>query len=134
MCCTLLCFLLIPRTSISHTLLGACQHQEYQGFQSKTKRKHCNLSQSLMDHLHWRSLLAKLSATATRDSHMIVLALATLDRATQIGSFLFFVALPKVTKAVTVTCHHRHYNMSMCVAVAGIIELNFANVSTSLKV
>jgi hypothetical protein len=121
MCCTLLCFLLIPRTSISHTLLGACQQQEYQGFQSKTKRKHCNSSKSIMDCLHWRSLLAKLLATATRDSHMIILVLATLDSATQIGSFLFFVAPPKVAKASTVTCCHRHHNMSMCVTVTGII-------------
>jgi len=76
-----------------------------------------------MDHLHWRSLLAKLSGTATHDSHMIVLALATLDGATQIGSFLFFVTPPKVAKASTVTCHHRHHYMNMCVTVAGIIAL-----------
>jgi len=49
-----------------------------------------NYHRHLMDHLHWRSLLAKLSGTVTHDSQMIVLALATLDGATQIGSFLFF--------------------------------------------
>jgi hypothetical protein len=38
----------------------------------------------LMDYLHWRRLLAKLSATATGDSHtdLTVLALATLGGAT----------------------------------------------------
>jgi hypothetical protein len=46
-------------------------------------------AKSLMDHLHWRRLLAKPSATVTRDSHGTVLALATLSVATQIGSFLF---------------------------------------------
>jgi hypothetical protein len=42
----------------------------------------------MMDHLHWWYLLAKPSATATRDSHVAVLALATLGDVTQIGSFL----------------------------------------------
>ncbi len=39
----------------------------------------------VMDHLQWQSLLAKLSATATRNSHVsvtTVLALATLGGAT----------------------------------------------------
>jgi len=46
----------------------------------------------LIAHLHWQSLLAKLSMTATRNSHMTVttvLALATLGSAIQIGSILF---------------------------------------------
>jgi hypothetical protein len=44
----------------------------------------------LMDHLHWQSLLVKLSATAKLVSHMtvtILLALATSGGTTQIGSF-----------------------------------------------
>jgi hypothetical protein len=38
-----------------------------------------------MDRLHWRSLLAKPSATATRDSHMTALAFVTLGGATRLG-------------------------------------------------
>jgi hypothetical protein len=68
----------------------------YLGFlgQCDTKR--------IMNCLHWQSLLAKPSATATRDSHATVttiLALTTLGGATQIGLFLFFVTPPKVAKA-----------------------------------
>jgi hypothetical protein len=40
------------------------------------------------------------------DSHYL-LSLATLDDATQIGLFLFLVALPKVAKATTVSCRCR---------------------------
>jgi hypothetical protein len=60
---------------------------------------------SIMDHLHWRSLLAKLSAAATWDSQVTVttvLALATLGGATQIESNLFYVTPPKVANASTV--------------------------------
>jgi hypothetical protein len=60
---------------------------------------------SIIEYLHWRSLLAKLSATATWDSHMTVttvLALATLAGATQIESNLFYVTPPKVANANTV--------------------------------
>jgi hypothetical protein len=39
----------------------------------------------VMDHLHWRHLLAKPSVTATFDCHMTVLALPTLGDMTQIG-------------------------------------------------
>jgi hypothetical protein len=46
-----------------------------------------------------------------------LLALATLGNSTQIGSFLFFVALPKVAKA-------RSY-MVIAAAVPGVIALNF---------
>ncbi len=50
------------------------------------------------------------------------LALTTLGNMTQIGSFLFFVALPKVAKASTsVSLSH--------VIVTGIIALTFANVN-----
>ncbi len=55
---------------------------------------------SLMDRLHWQSLLAKLSATAKCDSHMIVLALATLDNETQIGSFLFTLCRQRLPRKV----------------------------------
>jgi hypothetical protein len=41
----------------------------------------------------------RMPATRTRDSDMLVLALATLGGMTEIGSFLFYAALPKVTKA-----------------------------------
>ncbi len=41
-------------------------------------------------------------ATMTRDRDTLVLALATLGGATEIGSFLFLVAMPKVAKASTV--------------------------------
>ncbi len=44
---------------------------------------------TIMDHLHWQHLLAKLLATVTSDSHMTVLALATMGGMTQIESFLF---------------------------------------------
>ncbi len=56
--------------------------------------------------------MVKTSATVTD----YVLALATLGDATQIGSFLFYVAWPLVAKVSTLS-----------VAVAGIIALNFAN-------
>jgi hypothetical protein len=39
--------------------------------------------------------------TMTCDSNMLVLALATLGSATEIGSFLFVAVLPKVAKAST---------------------------------
>ncbi len=41
-------------------------------------------------------------ATMTCDSDMLVIVLATFGGATEIGSFLFIVALPKVAKASTV--------------------------------
>jgi hypothetical protein len=40
--------------------------------------------------------------TMTRDSDMLVLALVTFCGVTEIGSFLFVVAPPKVAKACTV--------------------------------
>jgi hypothetical protein len=61
--------------------------------------------------------LAKKLATAIDN----VLALATLGEATQMGSFLFYAAPPKVAKAGTLS-----------IAVAGIIALNFANENTTL--
>ncbi len=71
---------------------------------------------SLMDHLHWRHLLAKLSVTVTRDSllgDITALALATLGSMTRNRNNPICVASPKVAKAstmVTVACHcHRHY-------------------------
>jgi hypothetical protein len=54
-----------------------------------------------MDHLHWQSLLAKLSATARRDRHVTVttvLALATLDGATKNRNDPICVVPPKVAK------------------------------------
>jgi hypothetical protein len=51
-----------------------------------------------MDHLHWRSLLEKQLATATRNSHVtatVVLALVTLGGMTQIGIFLFTSCRPR---------------------------------------
>ncbi len=61
--------------------------------------------------------LAKVSwispVTMTRNSVTLVLALATLSGAIEIGSFLFYVALPKVAEAsvvVTVACGcHRQF-------------------------
>jgi hypothetical protein len=53
-----------------------------------------------MDCLHWQCLLAKLSVTATCDSHLTALALSNLGGMAQIGSFLS-VALPKVSKPST---------------------------------
>jgi hypothetical protein len=47
------------------------------------------------------------SVTMTRNSATLVLALAALSGAIEIGSFLFYVALPKVAEAsvvVTVAC------------------------------
>ncbi len=52
----------------------------------------------IMDHLHWRRLLAKLSALATCNSHYCT-CLGQFGSVTQIGSFLFYVTSPKVTKA-----------------------------------
>ncbi len=75
-----------------------------------------------MDHLQSQHLLVKLLVTATRDSHLTVLALAALGGATHIGLFLYLVALPKlpkastavppkVAKASTVLCHYGwHYH------------------------
>ncbi len=53
-----------------------------------------------MDRLHWQSLLAILSGTVKWNSHMIVLSLATLDNATQIGSFLFTLCHPRLPRKV----------------------------------
>ncbi len=64
------------------------------------------------------NVLSKRSVTATDT----VLALATLDDATEIGSFLFYASPPKVAKASILS-----------VAIAGIIVLNFANENTALK-
>ncbi len=52
----------------------------------------------LMDNLHWRSLLAKLLATTTRNSQVTgttVLALATLGGTTKIEVILFLVTPPR---------------------------------------
>jgi hypothetical protein len=56
--------------------------------------------------------LAKVSAitlfTMTRDSDKLVLALATLGGAAEIGSFLFYVMPAKVAKvSIVVTVVHR---------------------------
>ncbi len=48
---------------------------------------------------------------------MSLLALATLGEMTQIGSFLFLVALPKVAKVSSY--------MAIAAAVPGVIALNF---------
>jgi hypothetical protein len=61
--------------------------------------------------------LAKTSVTVT----VYLLALATLGEGTQIGSFLFCAAPPKVAKA-----------SALSIAVAGIIALNFANENMAL--
>jgi hypothetical protein len=64
-----------------------------------------------MDRLHWRSLLAKSSAT--RDSHVTVttvLTLATLCGATINRNDPISVALPTVAKCVAVAYHYScHY-------------------------
>jgi hypothetical protein len=64
------------------------------------------------------NVLSKRSVTATDT----VLALATLADATEIESFLFYAANPKVAKASTLS-----------VAVADVIVLNFANENKALK-
>ncbi len=66
----------------------------------------------VMDRLHWQRLRDNASDS---DIHYL-LALATLGNVTQIGLFLFMLLCPKVAKASTI-----------CVAVAGIITLSFAN-------
>jgi hypothetical protein len=77
-----------------------------------------------LDCLHCRSLLAKQSATATCDSHIIILALATLGDSTQIGSFLFMSCRPRWPRKVRKVC--------IVCAISGIITLNFPNVNTAL--
>ncbi len=61
-----------------------------------------------MDRLHWRRLSAKPSTTAT-DSHMNVLALATLGDVTQMDHFYLDRVTQggKATTLVTVVCRCR---------------------------
>ncbi len=48
------------------------------------------------------------------DVYAIVLALATLGSTTEVGSFLFLVAPPKVAKASTDMCRCRwHYHANL---------------------
>ncbi len=56
------------------------------------------------------------------DVYAIVLALATLGGATEIGSFPFLVVPPKVAKASTVMC--LVYGVH---SIAGVMMLTFAN-------
>jgi len=71
-----------------------------------------------MDHLHWQMLLQSHHQTHAT----ALLALVTLGGASQIGSFLFFVTLPKVAKAsASVFLSH--------VIVVGIFAKTFANVN-----
>jgi hypothetical protein len=67
-----------------------------------------------MDHLHWRSLLEKQSATATRNSVVtvtVVLALVTLGGMTQIGFFLFTSCRPRWPRQERKVGHyHRCYS------------------------
>jgi hypothetical protein len=61
----------------------------------------------LMDHLHWRSLLAKLLATTTRSSQVTgtsVLALATLGGTTKIEVIVFLVKPPRWPRQVISDC------------------------------
>ncbi len=76
-----------------------------------------------MDHLHWRHLLAKLSATATHISTFLgYLGWHDTDRIISI-----YVMPSKVANSstmVTVTCHcHQHYRRLYCA--------KFANVKTA---
>ncbi len=79
-----------------------------------------------MGRLHGRHLLAKLSATVTLDSHVRVLALATLGDATQIGSYLLLLLHPRWPRkynCVTVVCHC----LQRCC-------ITFANVNMAFKI
>jgi len=59
-----------------------------------------------MDHLQSQHLLVKLLVTATRDSHLTVLALATLGDVTQMAHFYLDRVTQggKATTLVTVVC------------------------------
>ncbi len=65
--------------------------------------------------------------TMTCDSHYIcaiLLALATLGGATQIGSFLFSVAPPKVAKASSaVTVTYRNFFICLCCCVSLLLKV-----------
>jgi hypothetical protein len=61
-----------------------------------------NGNAALMNHLHWQSLLAKLSATVTGAT---VLALATLFDMVQNRNDPICIVLPKVAKVSTIKCH-----------------------------
>ncbi len=68
-------------------------------------------------------------ATVTRNSHCVyavVLALATLGGVTGIGSFLFFVAPPKVDKASkegNITLQYsRHFQAELCQCKHGLMH------------
>ncbi len=85
----------------------------------------------LMDHLHWQRFLAKLSMTASGDSHTkvmwltTVLALATLGISTSNRNDPIFVAPPKVAKeSISVSLSR--------VVVTSVIAPTFANVNTAL--
>ncbi len=80
------------------------------------------------DRLHWRHLLAKLPVTMTRDSHMTVLALATLRSVTQKGLFLFMLRHPRWPRQVISDCRVSLWH----VTVTGVIALTFANGNTAL--
>jgi hypothetical protein len=81
------------------------------------------LSNFLLYHLHWQSLLAKPLAIAARDSHMtvtFVLALAAFGITTINRNDHISIVPPKVAKAykrVTAVCHcshHYHANLFQC--------------------
>jgi hypothetical protein len=79
-----------------------------------------------MNILHWRSLSAKVSVTATRDSHKCA-CFGHFGRHDTDRIISTSVAPPKVAKASTSVTLTR-------VVVAGVIALNFANVNTALGV
>jgi hypothetical protein len=79
-----------------------------------------------VDHLHWQSLLANPSATATLDSHITVntvLAFATLGSTSKNRNYPICVVPPNVAKA------SKEGNIAGF--FSGIITLNFANVNTA---
>ncbi len=95
---------------------------------------------TLMDHLHWQSLLAKLSVTVTCNSHVTVttvLAFATLGSAMLYRNYPICVALPEVAKASTVMCsccwhfcaNLRQWKHCLNVNII-VVATNIANITT----
>jgi hypothetical protein len=82
-----------------------------------------------MDRLHWGHLLAKPLATVTRDSHMTVLALATLGGAIHIELFLSMLRRPRWPRQVISDCPVSLWH----VAVTGVITPTFANGNTPYR-
>ncbi len=76
-----------------------------------------------------------MPATTTCDGDTLILALATLGGVTEIEMILY-VTSPKVVKASTVTCGHRHKRIHirfLCVSLSPtVLLMNIANVNDPL--